>query len=105
MLLRLKKKDKWFLESGCLRHMTRDQSKFAFLIKNNGGYVRFGDNAKERIIRYGNVGNNTSLIENVLLVDGLKHNLEKFDAKNRMLNFFLVTHFQVKNLEFATKES
>ena len=51
--------------------MTRDESKFAFLIKRNGGYVTVGDNAQGRII-----GNDTfSLIESVLLVDGLKHNL------------------------------
>nr|CAN75835.1 hypothetical protein VITISV_004967 [Vitis vinifera] len=72
------KKDKWFLDSGCSRHMTRDESKFAFLTKKNGGYVTFGDNAKGKIIDQGNIGNDTSsLIENVLLVDGLKHNLFK----------------------------
>ncbi|KAL6326919.1 hypothetical protein AAG906_012526 [Vitis piasezkii] len=27
------KKDKWFLDSGCSRHMTKDESKFAFLTK------------------------------------------------------------------------
>ncbi|RVX07060.1 hypothetical protein CK203_030468 [Vitis vinifera] len=27
------KKDKWFLDSGCSRHMTGDESKFAFLTK------------------------------------------------------------------------
>ena len=38
--------------------------------------MTFGDNAKGRIIGQGNIGNNTSfLIENVLLVDSLKHNL------------------------------
>ena len=36
----------------------------------------FGDNEKGRIIGHGSIGNNSSsLIENVLLVDGLKHNL------------------------------
>ena len=56
--------------------MTRDESKFGFLTKKNGGYVTFGDNAKEKIIGQGNIGNDTSfLIENVLLVNGLKHNL------------------------------
>nr|CAN79915.1 hypothetical protein VITISV_027400 [Vitis vinifera] len=29
------KKDKWFLDSGCSRHMTGDESKFAFLTKRN----------------------------------------------------------------------
>ena len=70
------KKDKWFLDSGCLRHRTGDESKFAFLTKKNGGYVIFGDNEKGKIIGQGNIGNDTSsLIESVLLVDGLKHNL------------------------------
>ncbi|KAL6345676.1 hypothetical protein AAG906_017412 [Vitis piasezkii] len=40
------KKDKRFLDSGCSRHMTRDESKFSFLTKKNGGYVTFEDNAK-----------------------------------------------------------
>ena len=58
--------------------MTGDESKFFFLIKKNGGYVTFGDNAKGKIIGQGNIDNDTSsLIENVLLVDGLKHNLFK----------------------------
>lgn len=38
--------------------------------------MNLGDNANERIIRQGNVGNNAcSLTENILLVDSLKHNL------------------------------
>ena len=56
--------------------MTKDESKFAFLTKKNGGYVTFGDNAKGRIIGQDNIGNDTSsLIEIVLLVNGLKQNL------------------------------
>ena len=75
-MLQGSKKDKWFLYSGCSRHMIEDESKFSFLTKKNGGYVTFGDNAKGRIIGQGNIGNRTSsLIESVLLVDGLKHNL------------------------------
>ena len=64
------------MDSGCSRHMTGDESKFAFLTSRKGGYVTFGDNGKGRIIGHGSIGNNSSsLIENVLLVDGLKHNL------------------------------
>ena len=38
--------------------------------------MTFGDNGKGRIIGHGSIGNNSSsLIEKVLLVDGLKHNL------------------------------
>ena len=64
------------MDSGCSRHMTGDESKFAFLTKRKGGYVTFGDNAKRIIIGQGNIGNDTSSpVESVLLVDGLKHNL------------------------------
>ena len=64
------------MDSGCSRHMTGDESKFAFLTKRNEGYATFGDNAKGRIIGQDNIGNDTSfLIESVLLVDGLKYNL------------------------------
>ena len=58
--------------------MIKDESKFAFLTKRKRGYVTFGDNSRGRIVGQGNIGNDTSsLIENVLLVDGLKHNLFK----------------------------
>ena len=56
--------------------MIGDESKLVFLTKKKSGYMTFGDNTKEIIIRHENVGNSTSfLIENVLLVDGSKHNL------------------------------
>ena len=56
--------------------MTGDESKFTFLTRRKGGYVTFGDKGKGRIIGHGSIGNNSSsLNENVLLVDGLKHNL------------------------------
>ena len=71
-MLQGSKKDEWFLDSGCSRDMTRDESKFSFLIKKMGGYVNFGENAKGRIIGQVNIGNDTSfLIESALLVDGL----------------------------------
>ena len=56
--------------------MTKDESKFAFFTRRKWGYITFKDNERGRIIGYGSIGNNSSsLIENVLLVDGLKHNL------------------------------
>ena len=70
--------------------MTRDESKFAFLIKRNGGYVTVGDNAQGRIIGQGNIGNDTfSLIESVLLVDGLKHNILSINQLCDILKGFL----------------
>ena len=70
------KKGRWYLDSGCSRHMTGDKSMFASLNPKDGGFVTFGDNSKGKIIGIGNVGKEPSpIIENVLLVDGLKHNL------------------------------
>ena len=69
-------KNKWFLDSGCLRHMMGDKNKFTSLALKDGRNVKFGDNSKEKIICIGNIGKTYSLvIEDVLLVDGLKHNL------------------------------
>ncbi|XP_059658575.1 uncharacterized protein LOC132304892 [Cornus florida] len=39
-------KDKWFLDSGCSRHMTGDRAKFSSLEAYNGGSVTFRDNSK-----------------------------------------------------------
>ena len=55
--------------------MIGDESQFITLKAKNGGMVTFGDNDKEKIIRIGNIGITPSTcIENILLVDGLKHN-------------------------------
>ena len=54
--------------------MTGDESQFITLEAKNGGMVTFGDNDKEKIIDIGNISITPSTyIENVLLVDGLKH--------------------------------
>ena len=56
--------------------MTGDLSLLKNFTRKNGGRVTFGDNTKGKIIGVGDVGNGTSpLIENVFLVDNLKHNL------------------------------
>ena len=56
--------------------MIENESKFALLTKQNGGYVTFGDNAKGKIIGQENIGKATSsLIENVIVVDDLKYYL------------------------------
>ena len=49
---------------------------FLSISPKDGGYVTFGDNAKGKIVGEGKVGKSpNTTIENVLLVDGLKHNL------------------------------
>ena len=56
--------------------MTGDASKFTHISPKNSGHVTYGDNNKGRILGVGKIGTNSSTsIENVLLVDGLKHSL------------------------------
>ena len=68
------------MNSGCSRHMTRNYSWFSSFTKiENGGNVSFGDNSKGKIIGIRNVSNvSSTLIENVCLVENLKHNLLSF---------------------------
>src|ERR1044072_1731264 len=67
----------WYPDSGCSRHMTGVRSMFLDLqIRKNGGTVTFRGNQKGIIIGKGNVGKVPHpVINNVLLVKGLKHNL------------------------------
>ncbi|VFQ66058.1 unnamed protein product [Cuscuta campestris] len=70
--------------------MTGDASKFRSLEYFKGGNVVFGDNNKGRIIGSGTVGkDNATTVENVLLVEGLKHNLlsisQLCDKGNRVI--------------------
>ncbi|XP_061349651.1 uncharacterized protein LOC133294903 [Gastrolobium bilobum] len=67
---------KWVLDSGCSRHMTGDIIKFLSITRKDDGHVSYGDNTKGKILGIGKVGNSSSTcIENVLLVDGFRHNL------------------------------
>ncbi|KAH9680506.1 Integrase catalytic domain-containing protein [Citrus sinensis] len=51
-----KKKNKWYLDSGCSRHMTGNYYWFSSFTKiENGGDVSFGDNSKGKIIGIRNV--------------------------------------------------
>ena len=56
--------------------MTRDASQFISLEARAGGKVTLGDNTTRKVVGAGIIGNSKKLmIENVFLVDGLKHNL------------------------------
>ncbi|MGV7343237.1 hypothetical protein PJI17_31560, partial [Mycobacterium kansasii] len=67
---------KWYLDSGCFRHMIGDKGLFTSLKDMTDGLVTFGDGSNCRIIGQGTVQLfNLSLFENVLYVEGLKHNL------------------------------
>ena len=66
----------WFVDSGCSRHMTGAKSNFLSLAAIQGGSVAFGNDKSGIIVGIGMIGEPLShLIDDVYLVDGLKHNL------------------------------
>src|SRR4051812_17047992 len=66
----------WYLDSGCSRHMTGRRSMFQDLVLKSGGEVKFGGDQKGKIIGSGTIkSGNSPSISNVLLVEGLTHNL------------------------------
>ena len=70
------KHQSWYLDSGCSRHMMGRKSMFQSMELKSRGDVKFGGNQKAKIIGSGTIGNsNLSSITNVLLVEGLAHNL------------------------------
>ena len=67
---------KWYMDSGCSRHMTGNRSCFRNLKPKDGGIVKIDDDIKSKIIGIGNVDkNNSNLIIDVILVEELTHNL------------------------------
>ena len=70
-----KQQKSWYLDNGCSRHMTGDRSLFLTLTMKEGGTVGFGGNQTGKIIGSGTIGNSSISINNVWLVDGLRHNL------------------------------
>ena len=56
--LRALKSNRWFIDSGCSRHMTGDETKFATIKPKDGGKVSFGGNQSGKIAGIGEVGNN-----------------------------------------------
>ena len=67
---------KWYIDSGCSKHMTGDASNFTHISPKKSGHVTYGDNNKGRILGVEKICTNSSTsIENVILVEGLKHNV------------------------------
>lgn len=81
--------------------MTGDDKLFSTLSPKNGGFITFGDNSKWKIVGIGRVGNPPNpTIENVLLVDGLRHNLlsisQLCDKGNKVI--FEKEHCTIQNM-------
>lgn len=78
----------WYLDSGCCKHTTKDQCIFSSLESHKGGSIIFGKNGKWKIVGKGIV-TKSQTIENVYLVEGLKHNLlsicQLCDVKKRVI--------------------
>ena len=69
-------KTRWYLDSGCSRHMMGDKEQFVTLETKGGGIVTIEDNNKGHIIRFDKIQITPStFIKNVLYIKGLKHNL------------------------------
>lgn len=63
------------MDSGCSRYMTGDADKFSSLTQIDGGTVMFDGKDKGRIVRKGTVKIGELIIEDVALVEGVRHNL------------------------------
>jgi hypothetical protein len=72
---RRQKHQSWYLDSCCSHHMTGERCMFQSLTLQEGGSVGFEGKQKGKIIGICTVGNSSLSINNVWLVDGLKHNL------------------------------
>ena len=48
-------KTKWYIDSGCTKHMRGNKDKFLTLKRNNGGEVSFGDNGTTKILGRGTI--------------------------------------------------
>ncbi|XP_061993496.1 uncharacterized protein LOC133711381 [Rosa rugosa] len=72
-----KRRDFWYVNSGCSRHMTGDKTWFAsFEDENTTGSVTFGDGRKANILARGTVNTpGIPNLKNVLFVEGLTANL------------------------------
>ena len=66
----------WYLDSGCSRHMTGNQSLFKIFESKKGGNVTFGDGSKSQIKGKGIIYlPRLPNIANVLYIEGLRVNL------------------------------
>ena len=91
---------KWYLDSGCSRHITGDSRNFSSIHPRQKGSVIFGDNSKGRIMGVWSIYQNRASMEKVIFVQGLKHNLMSVSqlCDNRMRVIFEATRCIVENM-------
>ncbi|KAL8101228.1 hypothetical protein AgCh_033198 [Apium graveolens] len=66
------RKNLWYLDSGCSRHMTGDFTLLTEFKERVGPSITFGDDSKGYTMGYGLISKDNVIIEEVALVDGLK---------------------------------
>jgi len=105
------KQSTWYLDIGCSRHMIGDIKKFSKISHKVSGHVTYGDNNRGKILGTSKVRSSSVVeIEDVLLVDGLKHNLLSISQlcdKNLKVTFevkhCLICHASTNELVFVGK--
>nr|GEY53315.1 retrovirus-related Pol polyprotein from transposon TNT 1-94 [Tanacetum cinerariifolium] len=65
----------WYLDSGCLKHMTGDRSQLINFVHKFLGTVKFGNDHVAKIMGYGDYKIGIVMISRVYFVEGLGHNL------------------------------
>ncbi|KAJ9552532.1 hypothetical protein OSB04_016577 [Centaurea solstitialis] len=81
---------KWYLDSGCSKHMTGRKELLSNYKEEYGGSVKFGNNELSPVVGHGDIVCKDITINNVAHVEGLNHNLfsiGKFCDKDSEVNF------------------
>ncbi|KAJ9545588.1 hypothetical protein OSB04_025295 [Centaurea solstitialis] len=81
---------KWYLDSGCSKHMTGRKELLSNYREEYGGSVKFGNNELSPVVGHGDIVCMDITINNVAHVEGLNHNLfsiGKFCDKDLEVNF------------------
>ncbi|KAJ9538687.1 hypothetical protein OSB04_031420 [Centaurea solstitialis] len=81
---------KWYLDSGCSKHMTGRKELLSNYREEYGGSVKFGNNELSPVVGHGDIVCKDITINNVAHVEGLNHNLfsiGKFCDKDLEVNF------------------
>ncbi|KAJ9544361.1 hypothetical protein OSB04_024068 [Centaurea solstitialis] len=81
---------KWYLDSGCSKHMTGRKEILSNYKEEYGGSVNFGNNELAPVVGQGDIVCKDITIKNVVHVEGLNHNLSsigKFCDKDLEVNF------------------
>ena len=92
----------WILDSGCSSHITSDIALLSQFERKAGPSVTFGNDNIGLTVGYGNAKSGNVMIEDVALVEGLKHNLLSI---RQFTNRGFKVEFVEDNFLISNKES